>query len=349
MGANPALLRRLGAIHGPFDMRGKIYTAALARAPFSLMEKVYVAGKKGTQVNPPVFILGHWRSGTTHLYNILANAPRFQTVTPYQAGLPWDFMTLSRLVPGLLEKNLPQGRYIDGVAVTPTAPQEDEFALANMTEHSFLHALYFPGDFFETFNRGLFFEGLNEAQVGDWRQKLKYFYTKLQIAGPGKTLLVKNPVYTARVALLCEMFPEAKFIHIRRNPYKVFYSMRNFYAQLLDELALQPHDLKDLDDHILSVFTRMMEALERDTRGLARDRFIEFDFADLQKKPLSVIKTIYQQLRLGDFRADEGHYKAYLKSIKGYKKNVYDFKNAEVKKIETHWRKYIKAGGYTCP
>lgn len=351
MGSNFRNLRALNRLYGKADKFGLFYLSALGRLPFALLEKAVVGLRRKAvePINSPVFILGHWRSGTTHLYNILSKSPRFQFVNPYQAGLPWDFLTLTKLMPTILEKSLPKGRFIDEVPVTPSSPQEDEFALANMMPFSFLHALYFPEDFFDTFNKGLFFEGVGKKEINDWQEKLKLFYLKLQIAGPGKTILIKNPVYTARVAILREMYPGAKFIHIRRNPYKIFFSMRNFYARLLNELSLQPHDLPDLDDHILSVYVRMMESLEQETRGLPKNQFIEIDFETLQKNPLKTIEQAYSLLQLGRFGADKKYYQDYLSGIKGYKKNVYDFPESDLIKVETHWRKYIKQGEYKRP
>lgn len=351
MGSSFGNLRALKKLYGSADKSGAFYLSALGRLPFSLIEKAIVGVRRKAvePINPPIFILGHWRSGTTHLYNILAKSPRFQYVNPYQAGLPWDFLSLSKLFGPLLKRSLPKGRFIDEVPVTPRSPQEDEFALANMMPYSFLHALYFPGDFFETFHKGLFFESVGKKEVGDWQEKLKLFYLKLQIAGPGKTLLIKNPVYTARVAILREMYPDARFIHIRRNPYKIFFSMRNFYAQLLNELSLQPHDLPDLDDHILSVYVRMMESLEAETKSLPKNQFIEIDFETLQKNPLKTIKAIYNLLGLGEFGDDKKYFEDYLSSTKGYKKNVYNFPESDLLKVETHWRKYIKRGEYKRP
>lgn len=356
MGASEALVFTLPKLYGAPDKKAwvqyaLIFLAMVGRLPFTIIEKAVVATKRKAvkPINPPVFIIGHWRSGTTHLYNVMAKAPRFAYVTPYQTGLPWDFLTLTKLFRPLLRKSLPKGRSIDDVPVTPESPQEDEFALANMMAHSFLHALYFPKDFFETFNKGLFFEGLKEDDIKDWQEKLKYFYLKMQIANPGKTLLIKNPPYTARVGLLKKMFPGAKFIHIHRNPYKVFFSMRNFYDQLLPELSLQDYDVGDLDDHILATFTRMMDDLEKETQDLPEDRFISVPFADLQKDPTKTLKKVYAQLKLGDFKEDEGIYKDYLSDISDYKKNVYDYPEEDLKKVETHWRKFIKAGGYKRP
>ena len=50
-----------------------IGASALLRLPVSTVERMAIASRLPTvqEMAPPVFILGHWRSGTTHLYNII--------------------------------------------------------------------------------------------------------------------------------------------------------------------------------------------------------------------------------------------------------------------------------------
>lgn len=112
--------------------------------------------------------------------------------------------------------------------------------------------------------RGLFFDGCTPSEVARWRERFVYLMRKLTLLQDGRPLLIKNPVYTGRLAMLREIFPEAKFIHIHRNPYDVFVSMRNFYQKLLKEFALQGYDHVDIDETILYVYERMMRALEKD-------------------------------------------------------------------------------------
>ena len=68
-------------------------------------------------VQSPIFILGHWRSGTTHLYNILSKSAGFASVFPLEAGLPGDILFLGRFVRPFLAKALPETRLIDRVEV----------------------------------------------------------------------------------------------------------------------------------------------------------------------------------------------------------------------------------------
>ena len=356
MGVSVGNLFRLFELYGwpSKGNRGKafmFFLSALARLPFALVDLVYTALKRKSvePVAAPVFILGHWRSGTTHLYNVMSRAGRFTYVSPFATALPEAFLILTKLFRPLLVKSLPQGRYIDDVPVEADSPQEDEIALSNVTPNSFFHALYFPKRFRDTFNRGLFFDGLSQGEIGDWGKKLQKFYLKLQIQNPRKRLLIKNPVYTARIDEILKLYPGAKFIHITRNPYKIFFSMRNFYQKLLAEFPLQDTAPGNLDDHILKVYSRMMDTLERDIPKIPKGHFIEIRFEDVQKNPLKELEKIYKKLDLGSFTGDRKAYAEYLKGIKGYKKNVYNFPEEDLKSVETRLRKYIRKGKYQRP
>ncbi len=47
-----------------------------------------------TQITqPPVFVLGHWRSGSTLLHNLITMDPQFSFVNLYQTMFPWHFLT----------------------------------------------------------------------------------------------------------------------------------------------------------------------------------------------------------------------------------------------------------------
>jgi omega-hydroxy-beta-dihydromenaquinone-9 sulfotransferase len=99
---------------------------------------------------PPLFIVGHMRSGTTHLHNLLAASGQFTTIPPVLAGMPCEARSLARLVRPLIEPDLPDDRLIDDVAVAPDSPTEDEIALANLLPLSCYHAIYFRGAFART-------------------------------------------------------------------------------------------------------------------------------------------------------------------------------------------------------
>ncbi|MCG8442754.1 MAG: sulfotransferase [Caulobacterales bacterium] len=327
-----------------------IVGSIIGRAPFSAIERARMAGAlpAAQDMEPPVFILGHWRSGTTHLYNVMAKAG-FGFVPPVATGLPWDLMGLGTWLRPLLDKALPEHRWIDNVAVTPDAPQEDEIALANMTTVSFYHGIYFPSRIREFVDEGVFFDGLSQAKIAEWEERFTYLMRKLSLHQGGKRLLIKNPVYTARVARLRAIFPGAKFIHIRRSPFQVFASMRNFYRKLLPPLALQPFDDVDIDEIVLSVYERMMALYERDAAALPPGSLVDLAYEELDREPLAALERIYAGLALPGFEDARPIFAAYLESVRSYKKNVFQQTEDDAAKVEARWGRWVREWGYGRP
>lgn len=328
-----------------------IVLAALGRWPFSAGEKLAMESRlpKIDEMPAPVFILGHWRSGTTHLYNIMCQSGAWGFVPPVATGLPWDLFGLAKVFNPLLEKALPAHRYIDNIPVNPDSPQEDEIAIANMSDVSFYHGIYFPRAFAENVRRGLFFDGCSVAEVRSWRKQFTYFLRKLYLHQGERPLLIKNPVYTGRFAMLREMFPEAKFIHIHRNPYDVFVSMRNFYTKLLKEFALQNYDHVDIDETILSVYERMMDDYLKDAESVPADRLVELRYDDLDARPMEAVEKVYSGLGLSGFEEAKGAFEAYLASVKSFEKNRFSYSNEAAARVEARLGRFIDRWGYQRP
>ena len=353
-GANLGTLATVAGRSGlPSDIGGAamIAASALARWPVSAIEKIAIENSLVSQgdMPPPVFILGHWRSGTTHLYNIMCQSGQWGFVPPVATGLPWDLFGIAKVFNPLLERALPEHRYIDNIPVNPDSPQEDEIAIANMSEVSFYHAIYFPRHFAANVNRGLFFDGCSVADIRGWRRQFSYFLRKLYKHQGDKRLLIKNPVYTARPAMLREMYPGAKFVHIHRNPYDVFVSMQNFYKKLLKELALQNYDHVDIDETILSVYDRMMRIYEAETAGWGGDELIELRYDDLDADPIATIEEVYGALALPGFGLAKPRFENYLASVKSFKKNKFDYSEETAKRVEARLGYFIEKWGYERP
>ena len=103
----------------------------------------------GSKVNelvvpPPLFLLGHWRNGTTHLHNLLTVDERFAFPNNYQALFPDTFLTAESLHSRSIEFFLPKRRPMDNVEWTMRTPQEDEFALCISTFKSPCMGWVFP-------------------------------------------------------------------------------------------------------------------------------------------------------------------------------------------------------------
>ncbi len=318
--------------------------SAVGRSPIHLLErsKHKRLATKSVPMEAPVFVIGHWRSGTTHLHNLLGKSPAFGHISPLASGLPDEILTLGTWLAPTLEKALPEDRHVDNVAVTPDSPQEDEIPLANLQNLSVFQAVYFPKNFRETFNRGVFFDGCSELDIAQWTRLVRHFAEKIALHQNKPLLLIKNPVYTARIKRLLAIWPNARFIHIRRNPYEVFASTRNYYRKLLPELALQPFDHIDIDQFVLETFTRLMDTYEEERGDLGEGQLMEVGYDTLIRDPMAVLKSVHDQLSLPDWDRAEGAISSYLATISDYKTNATTKVDAEIQRlVDQAWGPHV--------
>ena len=323
---------------------------AAARLPSTLAERAWVAGRlrKAGEMPPPVFIVGHWRSGTTHLFNILSRRG-FSYVSPFAAGMPWDFVGFAAAFGPVLKRMLPKERFIDGIPVEPDSPQEDEIPLANMSPLSFYHGIYFPKVFDAKFDRGIFFDSCADREIRRWAATFAWFSRKVWLAGGRRRLLVKNPVHTARIRAILEIWPDAKFIHCVRNPYEVFFSMRNFYDKLFPAFALQPHDGLSVDRIVLDGYRRIMDRFIADRPKIPDGNFHELRYERLSARPMEEIASLYETLGLDGFAEAEPAFRVYLDGVREYRRNRYDYPEEDLARVEAAWSPYIERWGYARP
>ncbi len=113
----------------------------LVNLPFRFYERKLINPrfKNKTIDKAPIFIIGHWRSGTTHLHNLLCQDKNMAYVTTYQSVFPDTlFNKLGRfLFLGFSKLLIPGTRKGDNVKLGSSLPQEEEFALGDKVPFSF--------------------------------------------------------------------------------------------------------------------------------------------------------------------------------------------------------------------
>lgn len=294
----------------------------------------------------PVFILGHWRSGTTHLHNLLAQDDiHFAYANTYQVINPLTFLTTEEANTRRFARLLPAKRPMDNMPLRFDSPQEDEFAPLLMSLLSPYLSVSFPRRE-GYYDRYLTFHDVSSEERGIWKDAFLHFLKKLTYKY-GRTLLLKSPSHTARIALLRELFPDAKFIHIHRHPAEVFQSTRHFHDTATWHTYLQVPDRTRTDERILTRYRTLYDAFLEDRSQLPSDRFAEIAYSDLEKEPIAVIASLYEHLDLGDFSLSRPKIVTYLDSLKDYRKNHFGpLDDASLDLIRTRWEPVYRHWGY---
>jgi hypothetical protein len=335
------------AVDRPYWGRAALIT--LGSIPNTLLavweNRLYGQKVRDAKVAPPLFILGIWRSGTTHLHNLLAQDDRFACPITYQVFYPHTFLTTektnARLVGFFLPKNRPQ----DNMALGVGEPQEDEFALCSLTGRTYLLAWTFPCRA-DHYGRYLTLRQASAWEAAEWRSAVAWFVRKLSFKY-GKPLVLKSPGHTCRIKLLLEMFPDAKFVHIHRNPYDVFRSTRHMVRTATPWWALQRPDYDDLEKQAFRQYREVYDAFFEERGLIPKGHFHEIAFEALEADPLGQVQGIYEALAPPDFRHVEPALRRYVESLSGYKKNTLPELPADVKlRVAREWSRCFEEWRY---
>ncbi len=308
-----------------------------------VQEIVFFARIRRTKLDkPPIFILGHWRSGTTLLHELMVLDERFTFANTYQCMAPNHFLLTSWI--GLwLTFLLPKKRPMDEMDAGWKQPQEDEFALVNLGQSSPYQSIAFPE--VEGAAGALSLDGLSEAQRASWKNNLMWFLRRVTTQN-NKTLVIKSPPHTARVKTLLEMFPQAKFIFVVRDPYEVFLSTVKLWTALRQSQSLQPSDNHGLEARVLSDFETMFEAFERDRVLIPEGNLFETRFEDFISEPLGEMERLYDELSLGEFEQARPAIENYFARRADYQRGSYDLDPKLRDEIKRRWGHLMRRYGY---
>lgn len=296
----------------------------------------------------PIFIIGHWRSGTTPLHQLLCRDSAMGFVSTFQAIAPDWFLTGTRCAKSLLARAVPRKRMMDNMSLSLDDPQEEEFAVAETSPYSFYHQWSFPRNARTYFEKYVLFHGVSSDVVDDWKKTYLSILRKAQYGQAHKRLVLKNPLNTARIAVLLEMFPKARFINIYRNPFVVFQSSRHFFKSVLAITQLQEIDDEEIQSNIFWFYEQLMQRYFAERHLIPPGQLSEIRFEDFEKDPLIELGRVYEELGLAGFESAGEAFRSHLRIVNGYQKNHYVMDEQTMESVRKHWGFTVDRLGY-CP
>lgn len=346
------LRRANGGVEPQYRLRSAVVSLlSPISAPMRILERVRCnRSLKTVQVHPsPLFIVGYWRSGTTHLHNLLTQDPAFGYVSTLQAMTPEMCLVGRWILRPIMLRTLPSTRPMDNMAFSPDLPQEEEMAICVQSQHSYYTSLFFP-----RYRRLLFAqyglgEGITPHVKQEWESVYLSILQKATLLSGGKRLVLKNPANTGRIPTLLGLFPEAKIIHIFRNPYHVFLSAKKLMHDLREALSFQYVDDKAIETDLLYFYQAMMQRYLTDREAIPPENRIEVRYEDLEKSPMEELRRIYDVLGLDGWETVRKPLEDYLASQVLYRKNHFVLSSEDIKKVEQHWQFALDAFGYSRP
>jgi hypothetical protein len=224
-------------------------------------------------------------------------------------------------------------------------PQEDEFALMNLGAPSPYLRVMFPNEvipFLDTLSSSEF----TPRNLDHWKRKFVWFLKALTLHNK-KRLLLKSPPHTGRVGILHEMLPEAKFVHIVRDPRKIYPSTMKLWRSLDAHQALQaPSDEDRLKRFVLESMKSMYAAFEQDRPTISNSHIIDISYESFVANPIDTMSDIYDHLELGEASAMRPLWERKQAEEKGYQTNKLELSTDEEAMVLREWANYAKRYGY---
>ena len=231
----------------------------------------------------PIFVLGHFRQGTSHLHNLLARDPRFTYPDTYVVANPHTFLTTGRIGRRILGRLLPGTRPQDNMSLSFDTPQEDEYAIALFSLISPYFGMSFPWN--DAIYRNQF--TLRDAppeQVAAWKEAFHNSIWLMLMQRPDMSR-VKESILTWYTDIYRAFFEDLPFIpkdrfrevsfhDLERDPID---TMREVYRglDLSDLTTAEPH-LRDYLDSISGYQKSKHRPLAEHDRRIVANRWSPF-------------------------------------------------------------------------
>ncbi len=292
----------------------------------------------------PIFVIGHWRTGTTLLHELLIQDPQFNFPDFFDCFNPNHNLISEGFFKKYLKVLAPEQRPMDNMAAGWDRPQEDEFALCLLGQPSTYIDIAFPQGA-PMYPGSLDLSGLTPIERERWKRAFHRFLQTVSYRDD-RRLVLKSPPHTARIPTILEMFPDARFVHIVRDPYVVFPSTVNLWKSFTGRHTFQTTTFPGVEEKVLSEYRVIYDRLEEARTLIPRGRFHELRYEELVKNPVSELQHVYKALELEGFEEARPHVEHYLSQTTGYETNKYSITPEQRAEIDRRWGDVIRRYGY---
>jgi hypothetical protein len=247
---------------------------------------------------PPVFIIGFWRSGTTLLHSLMCLDPNAGYVTTFQAVFPNLVLTRYKWMKRFANWALPKKRPFDSYPMDMDFPQEEEFGLMSLQPKSIYKIFYFPKDYNDIYETDLHFERLSDESRKCWEKEYLDLIGRAMINTGGERYISKNPCNIFRIKTLTSLFPNARFIFIYRNPYTVVESVYRFVNAILPGSELQHLGGGIPRQYFARLYRDSLNEYMNAKEIIRPGNLLEIRYEEFKERPVEFLCDIYSRFNI---------------------------------------------------
>lgn len=249
-------------------------------------------------ITQPIVIVGQPRTGTTILYDLLAQDPALRAPRSWEVDLPVPPPTpatratdprIAQVDEKLAMTDLLVPGFRDFHPLGALLAQE----CVRITGHDFKSLIFGTQYRSPSYDRWL----LDEADMGSAYAFHRTFLQHLQSEEPTDQWLLKSPAHLWCLDALAAEYPDAVVVQSHRDPLKVIASISALVTHLRQMTTDAPSVAEAADDWseiILEGLERGMAA--RDAGAFPADKVIDLQFRDFIDDPFATIAAVYDAM-----------------------------------------------------
>ena len=279
------------------------------------------------EVPAPVVILGQPRTGTTILFDLLAQDPRFRVPLTWEVANPHPppetatYRGDPRIEAAAAGAAMSEALIPGFQAIHPSGPERGQECVA-ITAGDFRSLLYSTVFHVPAYTRWL----LWEADLAPAYHYHRRFLQLLQWRHPGQRWLLKTPAHQWCLDALFAEYPDATIVHTHRDPLKVVASTASLTAHL-QRLA---SDETSIPEKAAEWVDYLVEGNDRSVAGrldgtVPAGRAIDVHYGELMTDPFGTVAALYDRLGLPFTASTEGLMRRFLADNPADKHGVHTY------------------------
>jgi hypothetical protein len=215
-------------------------------------------------------------------------------------------------------------------------PQEEEIALNNLQDVSFYNFLCFPKDFERFYHKELFMKDLDAKLVLKWKYEYMKLIRKAVLNKKGDRFISKSPSNMARIGQILELFPDARFIFLYRDPYKTVESFYRFFHEIMPTLQVQEANNELTRERLTRVYADMIREYFLLKDKIPPQNLMEIRFENFSKNVVSGLKQIYDKFSLPGFEDSLPFFENYLAETSDFVSGKYEITRETIEGVNEY-------------
>ena len=268
-----------------------------------------------TPIEKPVFVLGLPRTGTTFLQNLLFQDDHFRHLHYWEQVAVGPQPTHENLQDNYIIKSCVSfvenlktiaPEFFIAHEINPYGPEECN----GLMERNFTSIIYFMFRNIPSY--------IDWFQTHDMTETYDYHKQQLQFLGyhfKKKQWVLKAPVHLFFLKYLFKTYPDARILHLHRDPLELVPSMASLVV-ISRQIHSNHVDAEETADQILDWVRKIITNSIAFRNEHGSDRFLDLSYNELVRDPMNTLNQIYKWLGVNNNNEIQSNISSWLENSK---------------------------------